>query len=318
MARVVLGLASSHSPQVNIPWTHWDLLREKDETDPRLNFPELLQRARPDIEKELTQEKWKARGEACRAAIATLGEELCRAEPDAVVVIGDDQHEQFLDDNLPMLAIFHGKTLPVVKHSGRNTAAWKLAEEETWAETAHEYPAAWGLAEHLVRSLAADEFDIARSNTLREQIGVGHAFAFLYRRILPGGNVPIAPVMVNTYYPPNQPTPKRCYELGRAIRRAIESWDSDARVAVVASGGLSHTIMDEELDRITIEALRRKDTKSLFGLPREKLQGGTSEILCWVALAGAMEPEAMKLVDYLPGYRSRGGTGCGMGFAYWS
>jgi aromatic ring-opening dioxygenase catalytic subunit (LigB family) len=153
---------------------------------------------------------------------------------------------------------------------------------------------------------------------LRKEIGVGHAFSFLYRRIWPGGTLPMVPVMVNTYYPPNQPTPKRCYAFGRAVRNAIESWDADQRVAVMASGGLSHVIIDEELDHSVIDALTHKDREQLYRVPREKLRGGTSEILNWVALAGAVEPMAMKLVDYVTTYRSPAGTGCGMAFAYWT
>jgi 3-O-methylgallate 3,4-dioxygenase len=122
---------------------------------------------------------------------------------------------------------------------------------------------------------------------------------------------------VNTYYPPNQPTPKRCYELGRAVRRAVESWDSSKRVAVLASGGLSHVVIDEELDRITIDALREKNFPALWRLPREKLRGGTSEILNWVALAGVTEPMELRYLEYVTTYRSPAATGCGMGFAYW-
>ena len=317
MAEIVLGIGTSHSPQLSVPWTQWELLREKDETDKRLDYPALLRHAKTNIKDELTREKWEQRDKACQAAIGSLGEILQKANPDAIVVLGDDQHEQFHDDNMPAFAIFHGNSLPVVKHSGRNQAAWKLAEENGWAETANEYRAAWELAEHLVRSLTSDEFDVARSNRLREEVGVGHAFSFLYRRILPGSRLPMVPVMVNTYYPPNQPTPKRCYAMGQALRRAVESWDGNKRVALMASGGLSHVVIDEELDRVTIEALRHKDRERLWSLPREKLSGGTSEILNWVALAGAMEPLEMRLLDYVTTYRSPAGTGCGMAFACW-
>ena len=86
---------------------------------------------------------------------------------------------------------------------------------------------------------------------------------------------------------------------------------------MIASGGLSHVIIDEELDRITIEGLMRKDRDKLFSLPRPKLKGGTSEILNWVALAGAMETARMELIDYIPTYRSLAATGCGMAFACW-
>lgn len=320
MAEIVLGVGTSHSPQLSVVWEEWNLLREKDETDPRLDYQGLLRSARqrkPDIEQELTEEIWRRRYESCQNGIAAVGAALRQAKPDLVVVFGDDQHEQFTDENMPTFALYHGKKLPVVKHSGRNPAAWKDAEERCWAETANEYAGAAELAEHLISTLTAEEFDIARCNRLRPEIGVGHAFSFLYRRIWPGGTVPMLPVMVNTYYPPNQPTSKRCYALGRAVRRGIESWGQDARVALMASGGLSHVVIDEELDRITIEGLMRKNCEQLFSLPRAKLRGGTSEILNWVALAGAMEPLEMELIDYITTYRSPAGTGCGMAFAQW-
>ena len=318
MARIVLGIGTSHSPQLSIPWTKWNLLREKDETDRRLDYSALLKRAKPNIGQEITQEKWQQRFDACQKAIGVLGDMLRKANPDMVVMLGDDQHEQFLDDNMPMFSLYHGKSLQVVRHSGRNTASWKQAEVEAWAETAKEYRAAWELAEHLIGSLTSDEFDMARCNRLREGIGVGHAFSFLYRRIWPGSTLPIVPVMINTYYPPNQPTPKRCYALGQALRRAVESYTGDACVALMASGGLSHVLIDEELDQVTIDAMLNKDRERLCSLPREKLRGGTSEILNWVALAGATEPMEMRLVDYVPTYRSPAGTGCGMAFAYWT
>jgi hypothetical protein len=317
MAKIVLGIGTSHSPQLSIPASEWRVLREKDEHDPRLDYQELLRRAKPGIEQDLTEKKMRERDEACQKAIKTLGDILQKAKPDVAVVFGDDQHEQFYDDNMPTFAVYHGKSLPVVKHTGRNPAAWKAAEEAGWAETAEEYNTGHELAEHLIRSLVADEFDIARCDRLRKEIGVGHAFSFLYRRIWPGGTLPMVPMMVNTYYPPNQPTPKRCYAFGQAVRKAIESWNSDQRVVVMASGGLSHVIIDEEIDRRTIDALTRKDREALWRLPREKFRGGTSEILNWVALAGAVEPMQMKLVDYVTTYRSPAGTGCGMAFSYW-
>ncbi|HZU07254.1 MAG TPA: extradiol ring-cleavage dioxygenase [Chloroflexota bacterium] len=315
MARIVLGLAASHSPQVSVPWTEWHLLREKDETDPRLDYPALLRRARPGLEEELTPAKWQERYAACQQAVATLGQVLREAAPDVIVVLGDDQHEQFLDDNLPAVAIYHGRSIPVRRPA--EARGWKAAEAAHWAETAEAYPAAPELAEYLIEALTLEEFDVARSNRLREEVGIGHAFSFLYRRLWPDTTVPVVPIMLNTYYPPNQPTPKRCYALGRALRRALEAWDGDTRVAVMASGGLSHVILDEALDRVTLEALQQKDAARLCALPRAKLRGGTSEILSWVALAGATEPMAMTLLTYTPGYRSPAATGCGMAFAYW-
>ncbi|MGE5307325.1 MAG: extradiol ring-cleavage dioxygenase [Alphaproteobacteria bacterium] len=318
MAEIVLGIGTSHSPQLSVLANKWHLLREKDEHDPSLDYPRLLRLAKPNIEQDLTDKKMRERDEACQNAIAVLGDLLKKAKADVIVVFGDDQHEQFGDDNMPTFALYHGPSLSVIKkHLGGPPAAWKSVEESGWAETAEEYRTGSELAEHLIGSLVADEFDIARCDRLRKEIGVGHAFSFLYRRILPGGVLPMVPVMINTYYPPNQPTPKRCYALGQAVRRAIESWKRDARVALMASGGLSHVIIDEGLDRVVLDGLIHKNRELLYGLPRDKMRDGTSEILNWVALAGTVEPMEMELVDYVTAYRSPAGTGCGMAFAYW-
>jgi len=318
MAQVVIGVGTSHSPQLSVRAADWHVLREKDEHDPRLDYKALLRRAKPGLEAELTPEKFRQRDEACQAAIKTLGEALQKSKADVVVIFGDDQHEQFHDDNMPTFAVYHGQSVPVVTHTGRSPAAWKDAEERGWAPTAPEYETESALAEHLIRALTDAEFDVARCNKLRPEVGVGHAFSFLYRRVLPGSRLPMVPVMVNTYYPPNQPTPKRCYDFGRAVRAAMESWDGDKRVALMASGGLSHVVIDEENDQVVIEGLKTKKAEILFGLPRERLWGGTSEILNWVALAGAMEDRALKYLEYVTTYRSPAATGCGMAFAYWT
>jgi hypothetical protein len=318
MAEIVIGIGTSHSPQLSVRAADWQVLREKDETDPRLDYPKLLQKAKPGLDAELTAEKFRQRDEACLTAVKVLGDALQKSKADVVVIFGDDQHEQFHDENMPTFAIYHGKSLPVVTHTGRNPAGWKNAEERGWAATAPEYETEPALAEHLIRALTDAEFDVARCNKLRPEIGVGHAFSFLYRRVLPGGKVPMVPVMVNTYYPPNQPTPKRCYAFGQAVRKAIESWDSSKRVALMASGGLSYVVIDEEIDAMTIDGLKNKKPEVLFRLPRERLWGGTSEILNWVALGGAMENRDLKYFEYVTTYRSPAATGCGMGFAYWT
>jgi OH-DDVA oxygenase/3-O-methylgallate 3,4-dioxygenase len=129
--------------------------------------------------------------------------------------------------------------------------------------------------------------------------------------------VPIVPMFVNTYYPPNVPSAARCYDLGRALRRAIESWQCDARVAVIASGGLTHFVIDEELDRLVLDSIAAGDDAALAGISRDRLRSGNSEILNWVAAAGALEGLSAAILDYVPGYRTPAGTGTGMAFARW-
>src|SRR5690606_4467573 len=127
--------------------------------------------------------------------------------------------------------------------------AWfKRAQARFYDEPARNYPVDAALAEHLIRSLNAAEFDVSSASTVREGQGEGHAYGFVHRRLMQDPPIPVVPVFINTYYPPNQPTPKRCYALGQAIRRAVEAWPEERRVGILASGGLSHFTVDEDLD----------------------------------------------------------------------
>ena len=90
-------------------------------------------------------------------------------------------------------------------------------------------------------------------------------------------------------------------------------------MAVIASGGLTHFVVEEDLDQEVLAALRAKDGAALRRLPLERFESGTSEIRNWIALAGALAATdlQMQLVDYVPCYRSLAGTGNAMGFAEW-
>jgi hypothetical protein len=311
MAEVVLGIGTSHTPQISIPWERWaDLPNAPD------GLPSV---AVANIQGELEAGVLSQREQQVQHGVAELARVLQNTPKlDAIVIFGDDQHEQFFDDNMPAIAIYNGADVPIVIKHREGAAAWRSVEQERWVNASTEYTSSTALADHLLSSLSEQEFDVARTNQLREGQGIGHAFSFLYRRLWGDCPVPIVPVMLNTYYPPNQPTPRRAFKLGEAVRQAISEWDGGERVAVIASGGLSHLVVDEELDRHVLSALEKHDTQALCSLPREKLVHGTSEILNWVALAGAVGPLDMTLVEYVPGYRAAPNTGCAMTFAYWS
>jgi hypothetical protein len=141
----------------------------------------------------------------------------------------------------------------------------------------------------------------------------------VYRRIMRDQPVPSVPVLINTFYPPNQPTVRRCYEFGKSIVRAIQSWQSDARVALIASGGLTHFVIDEHFDEAFLNALRQGSIEEVAAFGEAYFQSGTSEIKNWVPVAGAMSALGLEptIVDYVPCYRSEAGTGNAMGFVYW-
>src|SRR2546429_361971 len=130
--------------------------------------------------------------------------------------------------------------------------------------------------------------------------------------------LPIVPVFLNTYNPPNAPLPKRCLKLGAALKEAIDEYPEDLRVGVIASGGLSHFAVDERMDRAIIDALRAKDHAFLGALDPRKLKAGSSEIRNWLVVAGAAGALEMSWHSYTPAYRTPALTGTGLCFARWS
>ena len=131
MAKIVLGLGTAHSPQLNIPAERWDILRKKDETDNRIDYQGLLKTAKKGIEDELGQDLMQQRYDACQSAIDELSAVLRRVNPDVIVVLGDDQKEQFLDDNMPMFCVYRGEKLSVVKRTPRGNNSWMSADRKS-------------------------------------------------------------------------------------------------------------------------------------------------------------------------------------------
>ena len=181
------------------------------------------------------------------------------------------------------------------------------------------YPCVPDLGRHLIHTVTAEGFDVAQITKLPEgEIGsnaVPHAFGFIYRRVMRDRVPPQVPVFVNTFYPPNQPTAPRCYRFGQALARAVKSWDSAKTVTFVASGGMSHFVVNEAFDRQVLEAMTAGDAATLTSLPEHMFESGTSEIKNWIVVAGAMaevgtEDDPDRLRALLPvrgGHRQRHG-----------
>jgi len=180
------------------------------------------------------------------------------------------------------------------------------------------------LGRHVIGNLGSEGFDVSQLTKLPTgAIGSNaapHAYGFIYRRIMRDKVTPHVPVFVNTFYPPNQPPARRCYQFGQALGRAIAAWPEDLKVAIIASGGLTHFVVDEGFDSEVLEALKKNDACALAGFPENMFQSGTSEIKNWITVAGAMSEAGlkMKLLDYVACYRSEAGTGSAMGFALWN
>ena len=326
MARLVAAFGSSHSPALNSPAEDMagharrdeQYLHHLDRDGRRVSFQELLQD--PPSGVDCSVETMSVRIAACERHIERLSRAIAEAKLDALLVVGDDQKEQYVEDNLPAFLVYCGASIVngVMDLPAGAPGYWKRARSQYFEpEVPREYPVASDLALHLVRSLVESDFDVAYGQSLPRPRGEGHAFGFVHRRLLAAGVVPVVPVVVNTYYPPNQPRPARCYALGHAIRKSVENWSKDVRVGIIASGGLSHFTIDEALDRLVLKACRERDGQALAALPASKLNSGSSEIRNWIVTAGAAEKLQTAWQGYEPLYRTPAGTGCGMAFACW-
>jgi hypothetical protein len=329
MADIVLGIGTSHSPLLNSPAEDYPKHAAIDASGRKLidkngrpcTYGELLQKADPSIKQQIEPKVLEERSARCTANIARLARDLAEAKLDALIVIGDDQHEQFFDDNMPAMLVYWGETIennPL--HMDEDAPAfWRKARSQFHAsDKPRQYPVDAKLGLHLIEGLIEQGFDVSHSKKLSKEHGEGHAFGFVHVRMMSDSNViPIVPVALNTYFPPNQPRPRRCYDLGRAIRKAVQNSKGSERVGILASGGLSHFTIDEELDRGVLAACQDNNGEALASVPVEKLNSGSSEIRNWIAAAGAAGHLKNVWQEYIPCYRSAAGTGCGMGFALW-
>lgn len=329
MARLVAAFGSSHSIMLTSTRENWQHdFKEADKRNAHfydragthLTYDQLLARAPEGSDAMVTPDKMGERYDQAQAAIAQLRERILAANLDVLFIVGDDQTELFKLSNMPAIAIYYGKTI-------RNTAA-QNSPGEPWVKTArmrrhepngdHEYPVDSPFAEWLVRQLCDREFDVAAMSHLEPGQCEGHAFQFVHRRYLEGTDLPVIPVLLNTFDPPNQPTARRCVRLGEHLRELIAAYPEDKRVGLIASGGLSHFIVDENLDHAVIDAIRRKDTEFLASLPAEQLMAGSSEIRNWLTVASAARDLDLDWVSYTPGYRTPALSGTGLCFASWT
>jgi hypothetical protein len=328
MARLVAAFGSSHSIMLTAEREDWlGAFRDSDRRMPLFDktgasrsYDELLAVAPAHSETLVTREALLAAHERTFAAIAELKRQIDATALDALVIVGDDQHELFQDSMMPALAIYYGKTIRNASHAQFDGEGWYRQAQRRRLEPERDahYPVHAGLARHFVEGLTAHEFDVCAIREIAGDQFEGHAYSYIHRTYLLERVLPVVPILLNTYYPPNPVTPKRCVQLGRELKMLIESFPQGIRVGVIASGGLSHFVVDEELDRGVLDALKTKNLVYLAGLDPKRLQAGSSEIRSWIVTGAAAADLDLTWFDYIPAYRTPALTGTGLGFARWS
>jgi aromatic ring-opening dioxygenase catalytic subunit (LigB family) len=239
------------------------------------------------------------------SAFSELGKRMRAARPDALIVISPDHWVNFFIDNLPAICVGVGEV-----HDG---------PPEPWL---HDFPHRTlpghpALAEHIVRH----EHDFEPSVSYR--LALDHGFCIPLWKAGLDPLPPIVPVVFNDLEPP-YPSVKRCFDWGAMLAEAVASFPGKLRVAILATGGLSHSIgepdmgrIDEAFDRDCIQRFERGDPRALIEFLNERLPGagnGASEVRNWVAAHGAARARGFELIRYDP----IPNVYVGCGFASWN
>jgi gallate dioxygenase len=222
---------------------------------------------------------------------------LADKKPDVLFFIYNDHITSFFFDHYSHFALGVGAKFWVADEGG---GARKLPP-------INGHPA---LARHVATGLTADEFDLS----FFQEKGLDHgcfsplSLLWPHEKEWPGA---IVPLQVGVLQVPI-PSAKRCFKLGRALRKAIESYPEDLKVAIVGTGGLSHQIQGERAgfnntpwDMEFLDLLE-KDPEKLTELTiadyatRGGMEG--SEVIMWLIMRGALAPRVKKLHQayYLP------------------
>ncbi|MEY9538052.1 hypothetical protein ABIE85_001112 [Bradyrhizobium diazoefficiens] len=330
MAKIVFSFAASHTPMLALEGKRWSERAEDDKKNKALNLADGRFVSYDDLAEEngapygdvATEAKFLEIEAASQKALDAIADRLAVVAPDVVVIIGDDQAELFSHANMPAMSIFYGEEiLTHEKHLTPQTPGWVGTVMKGYAmDAVHSFPGQPQFALELIRGLIDEDVDVAAAAKVEDPLkaGFGHAYGFIIERLFRGRAIPVVPVLLNTYYPPNAPTARRCYDIGTKLARIIEKSPSSLRVAVAASGGLSHFVVDEQLDHKVLNAIRCKHPQVLRGLTRNELNSGSSEILNWVMAAAMSDGLSNDWSEYYPTYRTPAGTGTGIGFATWS
>jgi 2,3-dihydroxyphenylpropionate 1,2-dioxygenase len=222
--------------------------------------------------------------DASIAAMRQLGHQMFDdTKPDAVIVIGSDHLETFFLSAVPTFALIGGERVKAA-FAGRS-----------YDLPCH--PMSEGLIEHLV----ASGFDMVYS----QDAVLGHAFAAPFEWVMEKRDIPVVAMFVNTYLPP-LPTARRCAALGEAIASYVGT--RPERVAMIASGGLSHypgtwkyPQPAYDFDRWAIAHMERGNTEAILSLTNRQIdEVGNTEILSWAVMMGAIGAQRGELLTYQP------------------
>jgi hypothetical protein len=218
---------------------------------------------------------------------------IAELKPDVIILVYNDHASAFSLELIPTFAI--------------GCAASFKPADEGWG--ARPVPVVQGhpeLAWHMAQSLILDEFDMTIVNSMDVDHGLTVPLSLMYGQP-EAWPCPVIPLAVNVVqYPP--PTGHRCYMLGKAIRRAVESFDRPLRVAIFGTGGMSHQLqgpraglINKEFDNRFLDLLVN-DPEAAVNIPhieyvREAGSEGI-ELVMWLIMRGALADDAKEVYRF--------------------
>jgi protocatechuate 4,5-dioxygenase beta chain len=218
---------------------------------------------------------------------------MAQAKPDVIIAIYNDHASAFSVEMIPTFALGCAAEFPPA--------------DEGWGP--RPVPVVQGhpeLASHIATSCILDGFDL----TIVNKMEVDHGLTVPLNLVFGSPKewpCPVIPLAVNVVqYPP--PTGQRCYDLGKAIRRAVDSYPDDLRVIVFGTGGMSHQIsgpraglINEKFDTAFLDNLT-KNPKALAKMPhieymREAGAEGI-EMVMWLVMRGALDDKVKEVYRF--------------------
>jgi protocatechuate 4,5-dioxygenase beta chain len=224
------------------------------------------------------------------AKVEPAREWIAEVDPDVCIVVYNDHANAFSLEVIPTFALGLADEFPPADEGyGPRPVPTVAGDPE--------------LAWHLAESLILDEFDLTLVNEMAVDHGLTVPLSVLFGRpeAWPARVIPLCVNVVQ--YPP--PTGRRCYELGRAIRRAVEAYDGDERVVVVGTGGMSHQLHGARAGFVNVEHDTRfldrlvADPEATAAVPhvdylREAGSEGI-ELVMWLVMRGALAPKVREV-----------------------
>ena len=224
-------------------------------------------------------------------AYVPVREWLQKLKPDVAIVVYNDHGADFTFDKYPTFALGAADR-------------YGIADEGFGTRALPEVPGDAEFSIHLCESLIAQEFDL----TVCQEMGVEHGFLVPMNLCFPHGPsgwpVRCVPLQVNVVQHP-LPTARRCYRLGQALRRAVESHAGDLKVAILGTGGMSHQLqgkrfgyMNEAFDQWFLDRLEQ-DPEALVEITHHRImeEAGAEavELIMWLTMRGALPLSAKRV-----------------------